>query len=424
MAKITQVTIVNSNTLRLDVDAKQGDEINLLDIVRVDSSYINKIIDDKKEIELAKRLKEQKEILELETRNKINQETEKLKKENIELSSKINSLKAEIEASIKLQYLEQINKLKLEILSANNEKTNIINNKQSEIEKELLKKDIEYQATLNKLKDEYNEKIREQEQKINDLNLQKSSLNVKRLGEELENWCNTEYENYAQCGFNTCTWEKDNISVKEDDEAKGTKADYIFKVYANELINEKELLTSVACEMKNESPNSKTKKKNADHYNKLDKDRKKKNCEYALLVSELEWDQPNDLPIKKVKEYEKMYVVRPQYFISFLSIVSSMSLKFKELLLERTKEIEKFKDTFTIKEEFEKFKNDLLDKPLAKLEKELNSIIKEANEIKASSDKIISFASTLISKTLVEMQNKINNFKIDRLVKKINKLEE
>lgn len=424
MAKITQVTIKDATTLRLDVDAKQGDEINLLDIVRVDSSYINKIIDDKKEIELAKRLKEQKEILELETRNKINQETEKLKKENIELSSKINSLKAEIEASIKLQYLEEINKLKLEILSANNEKTNIINNKQSEIEKELLKKDIEYQATLNKLKDEYNEKIREQEQKINDLNLQKSSLNVKRLGEELENWCNTEYENYAQCGFNTCTWEKDNISVKEEDEAKGTKADYIFKVYANELINEKELLTSVACEMKNESPNSKTKKKNADHYNKLDKDRKKKNCEYALLVSELEWDQPNDLPIKKVKEYEKMYVVRPQYFISFLSIVSSMSLKFKELLLERTKEIEKFKDTFTIKEEFEKFKNDLLDKPLAKLEKELNSIIKEANEIKASSDKIISFASTLISKTLVEMQNKINNFKIDRLVKKINKLEE
>ena len=424
MAKITQVTIKDATTLRLDVDAKQGDEINLLDIVRVDSSYINKIIDDKKEIELAKRLKEQKEILELETRNKIIQETEKLKKENIELSSKINSLKAEIEASIKLQYLEEINKLKLEILSANNEKTNIINNKQSEIEKELLKKDIEYQATLNKLKDEYNEKIREQEQKINDLNLQKSSLNVKRLGEELENWCNTEYENYAQCGFNTCTWEKDNISVKEEDEAKGTKADYIFKVYANELINEKELLTSVACEMKNESPNSKTKKKNADHYNKLDKDRKKKNCEYALLVSELEWDQPNDLPIKKVKEYEKMYVVRPQYFISFLSIVSSMSLKFKELLLERTKEIEKFKDTFTIKEEFEKFKNDLLDKPLAKLEKELNSIIKEANEIKASSDKIISFASTLISKTLVEMQNKINNFKIDRLVKKINKLEE
>lgn len=424
MAKITQVTIKDATTLRLDVDAKQGDEINLLDIVRVDSSYINKIIDDKKEIELAKRLKEQKEILELETKNKINQETEKLKKENIELSSKINSLKAEIEASIKLQYLEEINKLKLEILSANNEKANIINNKQTEIEKELLKKDIEYKDILNKLKEEYNEKIREQEQKINDLNLQKSSLNVKRLGEELENWCNTEYENYAQCGFNTCTWEKDNISVKEEDESKGTKADYIFKVYANELINEKELLTSVACEMKNESPNSKTKKKNADHYNKLDKDRKKKNCEYALLISELEWDQPNDLPIKKVKEYEKMYVVRPQYFISFLSIVSSMSLKFKELLLERTKEIEKFKDTFAIKEEFEKFKNDLLDKPLAKLEKELNSIIKEANEIKASSDKIISFASTLISKTLVEMQNKINNFKIDRLVKKINKLEE
>ena len=64
---------------------------------------------------------------------------------------------------------------------------------------------------------------------------------------------------------------------------------------------------------------SKTKKKNADHYNKLDKDRKKKNCEYALLVSELEWDQPNDLPIKKVKEYEAQIELLKQ--ITFVVVI-------------------------------------------------------------------------------------------------------
>ena len=95
--------------------------------------------------------------------------------------------------------------------------------------------------------------------------------------------------------------------------------DYIFKVYASSSHKENELLTSVACEMKNESPNSTNKKKNSDHFLKLDKDRKKKGCEYALLISELEWDQANDVPIRKVVGYEKMYVVRPQYFITFLS---------------------------------------------------------------------------------------------------------
>ena len=66
---------------------------------------------------------------------------------------------------------------------------------------------------------------------------------------------------------------------------------------------------------------------------KLDKDRIKKGCEYALLVSELEWNSDNDVPIKKVPEYEKMYVVRPQYFITFLSIVYSFGMKYKDLLV-------------------------------------------------------------------------------------------
>ena len=92
---------------------------------------------------------------------------------------------------------------------------------------------------------------------------------------------NTEYENYAQCGFEACSWEKDNLSIKDDGDTKGTKADYIFKVYATKEMRSAELLTSVVCEMKNESPSSTNKKKNADHYAKLDKDRMKKNCEYA-----------------------------------------------------------------------------------------------------------------------------------------------
>ena len=424
MAKITQVTIVNSNTLRLDVDAKKGDEINLVDIVRVDSSFINKLIDENKEIELNKRIKELKEKLELDAINKINSATELLKKENIELNSKIESIKKEVEASIKLSYIEQINDLQNEINKVKNEKALLESNKENLIKEVNLKHELQTLEKINNLKEEYTEQLKKAEQTINDLRLSKSAQNVKRIGEELENWCNTEYENYAQCGFETCTWEKDNIAIKNEDEVKGTKADYIFKVYASNNFIDAELLTSVACEMKNESPTSTSKKKNSDHYNKLDKDRKKKNCEYALLISELEWDQPNDLPIRKVKEYEKMYVVRPQYFITFLSIVTAMSKKFKDLILEEIKEQEKFKDVNVIKSEFEKFKSDLLDKPLAKLEKELGNMINDANKIKEYSDKIIDAASTLINKTLKDIENKVNGFKIDRLTKKISKLED
>jgi hypothetical protein len=76
--------------------------------------------------------------------------------------------------------------------------------------------------------------------KIASLQLSKSLLNVKQLGEELENWCNNEYQHYAISGFDTCTWEKDNKSIKDPLDAKGTKADYIFKVYATNEKNEEE----------------------------------------------------------------------------------------------------------------------------------------------------------------------------------------
>ena len=147
---------------------------------------------------------------------------------------------------------------------------------------------------------------------------------------------NTKFKKALFTGFRAIYIDKDNVSIKEDGETKGTKADYIFKVFCDE---EKSMeLASVACEMKSEDPNSTNKRKNSDHYKKLDADRKKKNCEYALLVSELEWNDDNDVPIRKVKDYDKMYVVRPQYFITFLNIIASLANKYQSVLLEKKKE--------------------------------------------------------------------------------------
>jgi len=409
MAKITNVTVVNSHTLRLNENASVNDEIDLLEISKIDNSLIEAKINSELQKELTKKIEEARKAFETEKKASVLEAVNQVSLENTKLKEQLVTAKLNAEKDLEIKYLNLLKEQEAKLL---NEKL------QLQTELDTLKNKLSQIDELNKAK--FDLALHEKDSIINSLKLEKSMLNVKKLGEELELWCNTEYENYAQCGFDGCTWEKDNTSIKNDDEGKGSKADYIFRVFTDD--SKKYELTSVALEMKNESPNSTNKKKNADHYLKLDKDRKKKNCEYALLVSELEWDQANDLPIRKVKEYEKMYVVRPQYFITFLSIIYSMSKKYQELLIDEIKEQELFKDANLIKEEFEKFKNDLIDKPIAKLEKELTSIITNAEAIKKASDKIIDSANDLINKTLIQMKTKIENYKITKTISKIEKL--
>lgn len=417
MAKITQVTIINSSTIRLDTDAKAGDEINLLELSKIDNSILQAKLNEEVQKKFNEQLAVEKKNFEALKQSAVIEATESYKLEILTLKNNIANFESQKESSINLvkaelknSYLEKISSLEQEISNLKNELK--LNKSQSENDKNM---------ALVKQQEEYLSTIREQDKVISDLKLAKSSLNIKRLGEQLESWCNTEYENYAQCGFNTCTWEKDNIAIKKDEDDSKTKADYIFKVYASDSFLAEELLTSVACEMKNESPTSVNKKKNSDHYKKLDKDRNKKQCEYALLISELEWDQPNDVPIKKVKEYEKMYVVRPQYFISFLSVLASFSLKYKELLLDNNKQQLAFKDAIIIKQEFDKFKNDLIDKTINKLVGKLEASTTQAQAIKDAADKIIGINDELINKTLDNMKRKIEAFNIEKLSKKIDK---
>ncbi|HPN61231.1 MAG TPA: DUF2130 domain-containing protein, partial [Bacilli bacterium] len=209
---------------------------------------------------------------------------------------------------------------------------------------------------------------------------------------------------------------------KEEGEARGTKADYIFKVYANDDFQEVNLLTSVACEMKSEDPSSQNKKKNAEHYAKLDKDRNKKNCEYALLISELEWEQANDVPIRKVMEYEKMYLVRPPYFITFLSIIVSLGVKYQELLLAHNQEVLQFQEIQEIQDAFEKMKSDILDKQLERLDKEIKAINTNANQIANLSQKIIESTDKLATTLLDNIKKKIENFNIKKITKAIDKV--
>ena len=174
----------------------------------------------------------------------------------------------------------------------------------------------------------------------------KAKRSVKLLGEDLEQHCYTLYNQTLLPVMPNATFTKDNTAVKEGDETKGTKGDFIFRDKEDGV----EYIT-IMFEMKNESDTATTKKKNADYFDKLDKDRKKKDCEFAVLVSMLEMD--NDLynnGIVSVPGYEKMYVVRPDNFIPIITLLVQTSKKAlsykKELAVAKNQSVDlsKFED--------------------------------------------------------------------------------
>ena len=155
----------------------------------------------------------------------------------------------------------------------------------------------------------------------------KQKLSTKMIGETLEQHCETEFNKLRATAFQNAYFEKDN------DSSGGTKGDFIFK---EEDINSNEII-SIMFEMKNENDLTATKKKNEDFFAKLDKDRKDKGCEYAVLVSLLESDNEfyNTGIVDVSYKYPKMFVIRPQFFIPIITLLRNAgmkSLQYKEEL--------------------------------------------------------------------------------------------
>jgi hypothetical protein len=144
----------------------------------------------------------------------------------------------------------------------------------------------------------------------------KAKRSVKLLGEDLEQHCYALYNQILLPVMPNATFEKDNESVKDDGETSGTKGDFIFRDKEDGV----EYL-SIMFEMKNEGDVSATRHRNADFYAKLDSDRRKKGCEYAVLVSMLELDNDLFSGINVVPGYEKMFMVRPDQFIPIITLL-------------------------------------------------------------------------------------------------------
>ena len=258
------------------------------------------------------------------------------------------------EAERKLQEVETeknkiIDELKFTIKEASSVKQLAVSEAVKDIEKErdklinelnnaeLIKKNSE-----NSLKDKYKGEIRHKddliklrEETIQQLKNMKTQLSTKMVGETLEQHCENEFNSLRSTGFQSAFFEKDN------DSRTGSKGDYIFRDYQDDIE-----VISIMFEMKNENDTTTTKRKNEDFLKELDKDRREKNCEYAVLVSLLETENDfyNNGIVDMSHRFPKMYVIRPQFFIPIITLLRNAarnSLQYKhELMLVKQQNID------------------------------------------------------------------------------------
>lgn len=261
-------------------------------------------------------LKNELKTKEEQTQSKLEQEyKDELNKRELEIS--------ELKNKIKLQE----SKSELEIQKAITEKDKKI----SDLNSELVVRSKEFELKQNSIKDSYESKLKAKDEQIAYYKDFKAKQSTKMIGESLEQHCSIEF-NRLRPLFKNAYFDKDN------DARTGSKGDFIFRDYdddGNEIV-------SIMFEMKNEADTTATKHKNEDFFKELDKDRKEKKCEYAVLVSLLESDNDyyNDGIVDVSHLYEKMYVIRPQFFIPLITLIRNLANK----SLEYRKELELIKN--------------------------------------------------------------------------------
>ena len=343
------------------------------------------------------------------------------------LSNQINAYEkdsklaaAEIEGRLKAQIAEQdklIAELKAQAKSLetakNMEKELEITKAVAEKERELgnlntqfMLQSKENQLEKQSLREKYEAELKQKDETIAFYKDFKARQSTKMIGESLEQHCETEFNRIRTTAFPQAVFGKDN------DAKTGSKGDYIYR----ETDEEGNEIISIMFEMKNENDETATKKKNEQFFKELDKDRREKNCEYAVLVSLLEADSDlyNNGIVDVSYTYPKMYVVRPQFFIPIVSLLRNAalnSLKYKQELAQMRaqnidithfeEDLDKFKTDFARNYELasRKFQTaiDEIDKTISHLQKTKEALLSSENNLRLANNK----ATDLTVKKLV-----------------------
>lgn len=374
----------------------------------VDESGYANIVKQVRDKEFAKELKKREEelkdaqqkdldLVRLEQKNQLDKA---LSAKDSELSEKDKKIQ-ELEACIKNNEISR----NLAVSEARQLKDKELAEKNTEIirlKDQLSNKDTEKQLGEESLKREYEAKLKHKDEQLKEKDEQidyykdfKARQSTKMVGESLEQHCLTQFNSLRMTAFPTAYFEKDN------DAKSGSKGDFIFR----ESVEGTEFI-SIMFEMKNEMDETATKHKNEDFFKELDKDRREKKCEYAVLVSLLEMDNElyNNGIVDVSYRYEKMYVIRPQFFIPMITLLRNAalnSLKYRqELEAAKNQQLDianfeenmnAFKQGFGRNYEIasKKFKTaiDEIDKTITHLQKTKDALLSSENQLRLANNK-------------------------------------
>lgn len=417
--KKVKVSIQDENTLVLQEDGQKGDLIDLRSIHETDidktsiASVVNSIKKDafndalakeinslKREMSLQSQLKEQELLERLKSLEKDKEGATKLAEANAKNLSQGDIARRDTEiAELRAQLQAMMTEKQLAVTEA----VARIEKERDQLANDLKSKDTEKQLVETTLREKYMAELKTKDDiiKLKDEEIEfrkdlKARLSTKMVGETLEQHCEVEFEKLRASAFQNAQFGKDN------DSSSGSKGDYIYREtdeHGTEII-------SIMFEMKNQDDETATKKKNDDFLKELDKDRIQKKCEYAVLVSLLEADSElyNSGIVDKSHQFEKMYVVRPQFFIPIITLLRNAamnSLKYKsELALVRTQNIDvtnfedqlnDFRDSFgrSYRLASERFQDAVasIDKSIAQLQKTKENLLKSEDHYRIANNK-------------------------------------
>jgi len=323
-------------------------------------------------------------------------EAEQAKKAEISLAL---AEKDKVILDLKSNVSENENKLKLAVMEEQRKALESLQSKDKEIAELKASAEISRQKAVNYVntqKEQYETKLKMMQEQVDYYKDLKTKMSTKMIGETLEIHCATQFNQMMRPMMPNAYFEKDN------DASGGSKGDFIFRDFSPEGTE----YVSIMFEMKNEADETATKHKNEDFFKKLDADRKAKNCEFAVLVSLLEPDSElyNGGIVDVSYRYEKMYVIRPQFFLPLISLLvqtSKKSLEYKQqLAVAKSQSIDvtnfenqllDFRDKFgrNYRLASEKFQTaiDEIDKSISHLQKIKDALIGSENNLRLANDK-------------------------------------
>lgn len=356
-----------------------------------------------------------------------------VKEKNQELQLLQMKMNSEKEKAV-FDILQEVERLKAKVSTFDKDKALALNEalsiQKEEIalkEQEILKlkgalNDAQKDSLLREksLKENFEVQLKAKDEAISFYKDLKTKMSTKMVGETLEQHCEIEFNKLRSTAFPNAYFEKDN------DSKSGSKGDYIFKESTEDGIE----FISIMFEMKNEMSTTATKHKNEDFFKELDKDRVEKGCEYAVLVSLLEADNElyNTGIVDVSHKYPKMYVIRPQFFISMISLLRNAALnsvqyrkqvaEFKNQNIDISKfedEMNDFKDKFARNFQLasDKFRKAIeeIDKTIDHLQKTKDALLSSENNLRLANNKAQDLTVKRLTRNNPTMKQKFDELK-------------